>query len=264
MTAELHRATDNLGAANSGKGAKDSSQPPYYLSYDAHDVYTVSMTAQQGALLSEDNTHNRVVDVVVRVGDPKLDNTHGEHRSSAITTVLLPMEDDVKAIQRSLWWATNTGYGKALQTYLQVKTETEVRAKEEDTSPDFSKDPAQAASAQPASAPAIDKEAWAKRLRMLSNIFREYPHVYSNFVMVNVRGETGYFVSSEGAKIVDPHQAARIVVFASTRAADGMDLFRAETYEAKTIDGLPSQNEMEAALHKLGESLESPAHRSCD
>lgn len=252
MTSELHRATDNLG-----KDTKDGQQPPYYLSYDAHDVYSVSMTAQQGALLSEDHTHNRVVDVVVRVGDPKLDNTHGEHRSSAITTVPLPMEDDVKAIQRSLWWATNTGYGKALQTYLQVKTETEVRAKEEDTSPDFSKDPAQAASAQPASVPAIDKEAWAKRLRTLSDIFREYPHVYSNFVMLNVRGETGYFVSSEGAKIVDPHQAARIVVFASTRAADGMDLFRAETYEAKTIDGLPSQKEMEAALHKLGESLEN-------
>jgi TldD protein len=251
MSAELNRATTGLG-----KDARDGQQPPYYLSYSAHDVYSVSITAQQGALLGEDASHSRVVDVVVRVGDPKLDNTHGDHRTSAITTVPLPLVDDEKAIQRSLWWATNTGYGKALQSYLQVKTETEVRAKEEDTSPDFSKDAAQNAQAQPVSAPKVDKQAWSQRLRALSDIFRAYPHVYSNFVLLNVRGETGYFVSSEGAKIVDPHQSARVVVFASTRASDGMDLYRADTFEAKTDGGLASQREMEDGVKKLAASLE--------
>jgi TldD protein len=251
MNAELSRATSDLG-----KDAKDGQQPPYYLSYYAHEVYSVSITAQQGALIGSDNTHSRVVDVVVRVGDAKLDNTHGDHRTSAITTVPLPLADDEKAIQRSLWWATNTGYGKALQSYLQVKTDTEVRAKEEDTSPDFSTDSAQSASAQPVVAPNVDRQAWSQRLRTLSNIFRAYPHVYSNFVMLNVRDETGYFVSSEGARVVDPHQSARVVVFASTRAADGMDLFRAETFEAKTDATLASQKEMEAGIKRLAASLE--------
>jgi predicted Zn-dependent protease len=252
MSAEMNRATGDLG-----KDAKDSQQPPYYLSYYAHDVYTVAMTAQQGALLGDDTSHGRAVDVVVRVGDSQLDNTHGAHRASAITTVPLPLDDDTGAIQRSLWWATNTGYGKARQSYLQVKTETEVRAKEEDSSPDFSKDPAQTFQGQPVSAPIVDKQEWNRRLRSLSGIFRDYPHVYSNFVMLNVQDETGYFVSSAGAKVVDPHQSARLVVFASTRAADGMDLFRAETFEAKTVTGLPAQKEMEAAMHALGASLEA-------
>jgi predicted Zn-dependent protease len=35
-----------------------------------------------------------------------------------------------------------------------------------------------------------------------------------------------------------------------------MDLFRAETFEAKTVAALPSQTEMEVAMHKLGASLE--------
>jgi TldD protein len=251
MSAELNRATNGLG-----KDAKEGQQPPYYLSYYGHDVYTVSITAQQGALLGSDTSHARMVDVVVRVGDPNLDNTHGTHRASAITTVALPLDDDSKAIQRSLWWATNTQYGKALQTYLQVKTETEVRAKEEDTSPDFSRDSAQTAMGRPVSAPQVDKLEWSRRLRALSGIFRAYPNVYSNFVMLNVQNETGYFVSSEGAKVVDPHESARLVVFASTRAADGMDLFRAETFEAKEASGLPPQKEMEAAMHALGASLE--------
>jgi len=262
MSAELNRATGDLGKDAASKDAsaaantKDA-QPPYYLSYSAHDTYSVSITAQQGAILGDDSTHQRVVDVVVRVGDPKLDNTHGQHRPSAVTTTPLPLDDDRKAIARSLWWATNTGYGKALQTYLQVKTENGVRAKEEDTSPDFSQDPPQTASAQPAPAPTVDNREWSRRLRALSGIFREYPHVYSNFVMLNVQNETNYFVSSEGSHVIDPHESARLVVFASTRAADGMDLFRAETYEAKTIAGLPSQSEMEAAMHRLGASLEN-------
>ena len=269
MSTELNRAATGLaaggsnyiasagGAAGMGKDTKDNQQPPpYYLSYHAHDVYSVAMTAQQGALLSDDTQHRRVVDVVVRVGDPALDNTHGTHRASAITTVPLPLEDDRKAIQRSLWWATNTGYGKALQSYLQVKTENGVRAAEEDTSPDFSKDAAQSAAGQPVSAPGVDQQEWARRLRTLSQTFRSYPHVYSNFVMLNVQSETSYFVSSEGAKVVDPHLSARLVVFATTRAADGMDLFRAETFEARTASALPSQKELEAAMQKLGASLE--------
>lgn len=56
--------------------------------------------------------------------------------------------------------------------------------------------------------------------------------------------------------MVDPHQSARLVAFASTRAADGMDLFRAQTFEAKTDATLASQKEMEAGVRKLAASLE--------
>ena len=46
-------------------------------------------------------------------------------------------EDDREAIKRTLWVATTNGYGNALDAYLRVKTEAQVRAKEEDTSPDI-------------------------------------------------------------------------------------------------------------------------------
>ena len=251
MSVELTRATNNLG-----KDAKDDQQQPYYLSYATHDVSTISLTAQQGALIGDDNSHARVADIVIRVGDPKLDNTHGDHRASAITTIQLPLNDDLEAIQRSLWWATNDGYGNALQSYLQVKTETGVRAKEEDTSPDFSKDAAQTSMESPAPAPKVDEQQWKDRLRAASAIFRTYPHVYVNFVMLNVQNQTDYFVSSEGSRLVVPHQLARVVVLATTRADDGMDLFRAQTFEAKSADGLPSQKELETAIRQLAESLE--------
>jgi predicted Zn-dependent protease len=91
----------------------------------------------------------------------------------------------------------------------------------------------------------------------LSKVFRAYPDVYQNAVILTVQNETDYFASSEGSRIVMPHLSARVVVFAMTRADDGMDLFRARTFEAETIDGLPKQSEMEDETKELGESLEA-------
>jgi len=195
--------------------------------------------------------------VQVRLGDPKLDNTHGTHRSSAVNSTSLPLSDDREALVRSLWLATNTGYGNALDNYLRVKTEAEVRAKEEDTSPDFSQETPQVHLAKPAPPVKVDRAAWEQRLRALSRVFREYPNVNQNMVLMTVQNETDYFVSSEGSRIVNPHMNARVILLAVTRADDGMDLFRDQTFEAETAEGLPAQAELEAAVRELGKSLEA-------
>jgi TldD protein len=103
----------------------------------------------------------------------------------------------------------------------------------------------------------VDRAAWEQRVRALSKVFREYPDVYQNVVMLTVQNETDYFASSEGSRVVTPHLQARLVAFAVTRADDGMDLFRAQTFEAETVAGLPGQAELEAAMRELGKSLEA-------
>ena len=255
MTAELNRAMNSLGKQPDKQS--DKQIPPYFLSYSVADAASFSIRAQYGALVDSEGGHQRVVDVQVRVGDPKLDNTHGTHRGSAVNTLQLPLTDDREAIARSLWAATNGGYGTALDNYLRVKTEAEVRAKEEDASGDFSTEQPQVAIGKPAAAPVLNKAAWEERVRALSKIFREYPDVNQNYVMLTAESETDYYASSEGSRLASPHQQARLVVFAVTRADDGMDLFRAQTFEAETVEGLPKQPELEAAMRELGKSLEA-------
>ena len=148
--------------------------------------------------------------------------------------------DDRQALGRTLWLATNTGYSNALDNYLRVKTEAQVRAKEEDSSPDFSQEAPQVSIGKPAPQIKVDRAAWEKRVADLSKIFREYPDVYQNIVMLNVQNETDYYASSEGSQVVSPHSEARLVILAVTRAEDGMDLFRAQTFEAETAEGLPN------------------------
>ena len=257
MTTELHRAFTSLGRQDLNKQDADKQLPPYFLSYSVSDASMVSIRAQYGALVESSANHMRIADVQVRLGDPKLDNTHGNHRGSAVNSLQLPLGDDREALARSFWLATNTGYGNALENYLRVKTEAQVRAKEEDTSPDFSKEAPQVSIRKPAPPVVVDRAVWEDRVRQLSRIFREFPDVYQNMVALTVQNETDYFASSEGSSVVEPHMQARLVVFAVTRADDGMDLFRDQTFEAETIDGLPPQAEMETAMRELGKSLEA-------
>ena len=252
MTTELHRAFTSLG-----KQGDDKQLPPYFLSYAVSDATVVAIQAQYGALVSSSANHVRVADVQVRLGEPKLDNTHGAHRSSAVNSASLPLADDREALARSLWLATNAGYGKALENYLRVKTEAEVRAKEEDSSPDFSQEAPQVYLGKPAPQVKIDRAAWEQRIRALSRLFRDFPDVNQNLVILAVQNETDYFVSSEGSRVMTPHAQARVVVIAVTRADDGMDMFRSQTFEAETAEGLPAQAQLEAAVRELGNSLEA-------
>jgi len=251
MATELHRAFTSLG-----KQGDEKQLPPYFLSYSVADASQVSIQAQYGALVSSAASHQRVADVQVRLGEPKLDNTHGSHRGTAVNSTQLPLSDDREALARSLWLATNAGYGNALDNYLRVKTEAEVRAKEEDSSPDFSQEAPQVHLGQPAPVLNVDRTAWEQRVKTLSKVFREYPDVNRNMVMLSVQNETDYLASSEGSQVVAPHQLARVVVLALTRADDGMDLFRVQTFEARTVEELPTEPEMEAAVRELGKSLE--------
>jgi TldD protein len=257
MTTELHRAFTSLGKPGPGQPEPDKQLPPYFLSYSVSDASYVGIRAQYGALVDSAANHVRVADVQVRLGSPKLDNTHGTHRGSAINSMEIPLTDDREALERTLWLATNTGYGSAIDNYLRVKTEAEVRAKEEDSSPDFSEQSPQTYIGKPAPLVVVDKAAWERRVTELSKVFRDYPDVYQNMVMLTVQNETDYFASSEGSQVVSPHLSARLVVFAVTRADDGMDLFRAQTFEAETVDELPKQPELDAAMRELGKSLEA-------
>jgi TldD protein len=253
MSAELNRAYTALGH-QTGDGKQ---LPPYFMSYSAADADMVMIRAQYGALAGSSANRARSVDVQVRVGKPELDNTHGDHRGSAVTSLQLPLTDDKQAIARTLWQATNRGYGEAIDNYLRVQTEAQVRAKEEDTSPDFSTEKPQVAVGAVAPRVKIDRAAWEERVRTVSRVFREFPDVYQNMVIFTAQNETDYFVSSEGSRVVTPHLQARLVIVAVTRADDGMDMFRDQTFEAETADGLPSQAELEAAARTLGKSLEA-------
>jgi predicted Zn-dependent protease len=263
MQGELTRAMSSLGSGSASPETRAQPQPkPYFMSYAVSDAESVSLSAQFGAISGDQQSHRRMADVQVRLGTEAEDNTHGTHRNSALTTMPLPLTDDKEALARSLWFATNRGYGRALDSFLQVKTEQQVRAREEDTSADFSKEtPATAlVPVDPNFAPGAplmkDKPEWEARLRELSGLFKQFPDVFYNTVNLQASDEVDYFVSSEGARVATPNHVARIVIVGRTRAADGMDLYRVETFESDELGRLPDQKTLVEKTLAMGRNLE--------
>jgi len=252
LDAELKRAISSLGS----DGAAAQQPKPYFLSYAVDDATSVNIAAEYGAIVSSNQGRVRSVDVQVRLGSPAEDNTHGDHRNSALTTLPLPLTDDREALARSLWYATNRGYGRALDGYLKVKTEQQVRAKEEDSSPDFSVEQPQVDLLPPSPALVLDRAPWEQRLRDLSKLFNQFPDIFADQVSFEASNETDYLVSSDGARTDTPSQTARLVLVARTRAEDGMDLFRAETFEADSAAHLPDQKILTDKALAMAKSLE--------
>src|SRR5438034_10795057 len=64
-----------------------------------------------------------------------------------------------------------------------------------------------------------------------------------------------YFVSSEGTRIVTSKPLIRILATGSTRASDGMELARSETFDATAFDKLPSEQIITAKIEKIAQDL---------
>ena len=248
MQAELARATGDLAKTD---------PPPYYLSYTVYDQDFTILVGAYGSLLQDGSVSRRQADVAMRVGTPALDNTHGQARPSGLTSGTLPLGDNPDALQRVLWELTDREYKRAAPALLSVRTNNAVKAEEEDKSPDFSKESPTTHIGKDAVPTSFDHAAWSSEIKRLSGEFRKYPDVYFAEVVITVSDANARMVSSEGSAIVTPSASTRLVMEAQTRAADGMELLRVETFQAPTAAGLPSEKELSAKVDKMAVDLKA-------
>src|SRR5258708_40007232 len=129
------------------------------------------------------------------VGAPELDNPHGQSRPSGVNSGSLPLGNDADAIARVLWELTDREYKRAVPSLLNVRTNTAVRAEEEDKSPDFSKEKPQTHIEEAPAAAAIDRAALGGEVKRLSRPFPEYTGIYFATVMIHIQRSNSRMVS---------------------------------------------------------------------
>ena len=246
MQQEMERAMTALSKAD---------PHPYFMSYSVDEEFGTVVVASNGAIVASINRHERNADISVRVGNRDLDNTHGENRFHAITSTALPLDDKPDAIARVLWLNTDRMYKKAAQTYVEVKTNTKVHAEEEDSSADFSQEEPQVSIGNATLPPKFDQKEWEDKIRRYSAIFNKFPEIENSTVMLLVDNPTQYFVSSEGSRIVTSKPLIRVLALGSTRAVDGMELARSETFDATSFDKLPSEQIITTKIAKIADDL---------
>jgi TldD protein len=248
MQRELQRATASLAK---------SDPAPYYLSYVVSDGGATTIAGSDGGLLTSASVHRRQADVMMRVGSPALDNTHSQGRPSGITSGALPLRDDPDSIARVLWLLTDREYEQASATFLRVKTNQAVQSAEEDKSPDFSQESPHNFEGASSPVAARDLKSWEDRVRRISAEFLKYPDVYSSFVILQDGGSRSYLATSEGTTLEQSSATTRLVIEAGSRADDGMELLRVETFQAPSLDQLPSESELLEKADKVSADLKA-------
>jgi len=248
MQRELTRATASLAK---------SDPAPYYVSYGATDMASVVIVGSNGSLIVSTDIRRRQADVIMRVGSQALDNTHGESRGSGLSWGMLPLANDPDGIARVFWQLTDREYEQASGAFLKVKTNRAVRSEEEDQSPDFSEEQPQNHLDDSVAPLAVNRKAWEEQIRLVSAGFLKFPEVYSSVVLLQVGAARSYFVSSDGTALERPAALSRLVIQAETRADDGMDLLRVETFQGNSPSQLPSEKELAGKVEKVAADLQA-------
>ncbi len=235
--------------------------PLYYLSYHVTETNRYALGASYGALKTDDVSRDRILDIVCRVGDYRLDNTKEIRDQSDFDffgqrRIQLPLENDEMAIRAVIWENTDKSYKDALERYTKILTSEQVLAQREDTSADFSQEKPNTFIG-PTVAAKPDTMAWIERLKRWSAIFKEYPFVQTSSVDLSVTNDNRYFVDSDGATLQTGQAYARLSIRCSGEGSDGMELDRYETFDADNQEGLPSGQVVEETIHRLINELDA-------
>jgi TldD protein len=230
--------------------------PPYFLSYAVTEEDFALVSASFGAITSSTRSRTGGLDVSVRVGNPKLDNYHrvrGDRGQFTAGTAVV-IEDNPLALKRRLWMDTDRTYRLAAERLIKIRTNSEVKVKEEDQSDDFSPEqPAVFSEAPPQLK--VSLELWTARARKLSAAFARYPAILTSSVNIMAQSETKYLVTTEGTRLQHGRGFARVIVSAVARAEDGMDLGTSETFESVDPRDLPKDEVILATIERVAKDL---------
>src|SRR4029077_19796881 len=143
------------------------------------------------------------------------------------------LENDPAAIKHTLWQSTDRAFKSAVERFQRVKTDLKTTVEEENKAHDFSREqPSVYAEADVQLT--LDRETWAQRIRNVSRLARQYPLIYASPVAILGAAENRYMATSEGSRLKTGNKRLRVVVSASTKADDGMDLSQSFIFNAAT------------------------------
>lgn len=253
MKDELQRSFEEL---------KKQPIPPYFMSYEIIETDSFGLMSSFGVIRNKSESRWRMAQVSVRVGDYKLDNTHpirgGLPMSffQRFSQAQVPIEEEEDALRMVLWYHTDKKYKQAVEQLTKVRTNVKVKVQEEDTSADFSREPPEKYIEDTVFFE-LDQDLWEQKLKRYSAPFAEDGEIYEANAMLSVTGETRWFVNSEGSEIRTSRQYFRLFIMAFTKADDGMELPRYESFFAFTPEGFPDDETILRRVDKMIEDLQA-------
>lgn len=235
---------------------------PYYMNMRAMDDYSITVVSSFGAVTNASQNRKRTLVPQIRLGSPELDNFKynmqggmaGPNGQGA-QGVILPLDNNFPdAIREAIWRETLQRYEYARNMYDQTKTRASVSVADEDKAPCFSEAPVEHYYEAPVAVgrQKMDiKRAWEQRMDEVSAVFKTCPELRQGTASFNFQVLRTYFVNSEGSVVVQNRVSTRVMLMASLKAADGMELPLNLSYFAYTPDELPDNDRMIADVQDM-------------
>jgi TldD protein len=231
---------------------------PYFMAYEVTSDESASLAFTLGALTARGGNHGRYFDVTVRVGTPKLDNYHvvrGQFPRFTSGTPI-PIDNVAPAIRQRVWLDTDRAYRLAAQRLIQIQSDDSLKVASADQSADFSTEPTEKFN-KPAPELKASLASWEPVLRQASAKLGAFPAVLSSTVYLSLERYQTDFVNTEGTAIEQGRLFCRIVINATAKTEDGMNLESVRTFEAADPSHLPKAAEIESAAQAVGNEITS-------
>jgi TldD protein len=235
---------------------------PYFIEYLLDDGNGFNVSATLGGLTARRHDKFRSLDVRVRVGDYKFDNTNYSASDFNFGTRYdlerFPLDNSYPVLRRYFWLATDTAYKSAVEAIARKRAALR-NLTVNDQLNDF-------AHAEPVHLLRdfqklnVDEDGWSNRVRKLSAIFNQYPDVENSTVDFRV-GDGGYYlVNSEGTEVRVPDRTTELRVRAEARAPDGMRVRDRLSIPATEAAGMPGDAELTLRVQTLAQRVTALAH----
>lgn len=255
-------------------------QRPYFIEYRLDDIARYEAIANYGALTREEDVHQRVVRVTVRVGSYEHDNSSAKGEGTA---QLGPEENNPEALRYALWLATDDAYKTALRAYASKQAalkQFETERREADFAqgkPTTHIDPLRHIE--------LDRPEWLRRIVEASGLYATAPEVRSfadavQYSTANLRAVAvnSTLVNTEGTVTRDGYTGYSANISVGGQAADGMRLGRENgstattaaqleswpAFRQRTLDDLQSFNDLRTAPVVAAEDYHGPVLFSGD
>lgn len=217
-------------------------QRPYYMEYRLDDIARYEVVANYGALTREEDVHQRVIRVTVRVGSYEHDNSSAKGEGTA---QLAPEENNPQALRYALWLATDDAYKNALRAYASKQASLK-QFEQERREADFAH-AKPTTHIEPLRQLELDRAEWRRRMVEASGLYATAPEVRSfaeavQYSTANLRAVAvnSTLVNTEGTVTRDGYSGYSANISVGGQAADGMRLGRENGSTATTAAGLQS------------------------
>jgi len=250
MKDELHRSMNSL--------VIEGSEKPYYMEYTILEQREWKIQAGFGALTRSDVDRKRYLQAKVKVGDYASDNS-GYVSSRLIYSFswtfpnVVVKDENYNALRRQIWLLTDRAYKDAVEQLAAKKAFLKNQVESQDIA-DFSQEsPVQ--NQIKGKEFAVNLENWEIRVKKFSRIFREFPSVQESKVNLLIKQNLRYYTNSEGTVTSRPDILISLVVNASSRTEDGMELKHHIPFYCSSLDTFADDKTIEAGIRKMAQEL---------